>query len=670
MHRSSLVIGSAGWRIAAIGLLCAIRFSSAHAVVLNDTVSLVAATPTAAQAALAPQTFVVTTGGMYTVTVTDLNLPVALSSLSVAIASSTDLAANLGAVGSSVANPVALAANTTYTVQPLATAAAGSTGAFSVVVTAVGGANPIFQNQWPVTASGSVLPPGESTLSTQFTPTIGGTYQVTLSDRAFPATLSSLQVDILQGATPVCATPINLANPTCQVQLAAGTTYDLFVVGQAGGAALAGLYSLNISAGGAVAYAATTPVGTLPAGLPFNVPSNEMVSVQLADLSFPAALPTLQAVVAQGSAVLQQYAAAATGSISASASPPPVLVYVFAQPAAATGEGSYAVYANDGAGTLLDTAQPVVDSTHYGFSFTTTVAAAALQLSATDFEFPAQFSALSAVAEQQGRMAANTTVNTDFNSNAGIINLVAFAVPAAQTPIGLFRVSLFTQADNSVVYSATQGVGGLFLTIPVAVPAAGDYKLQATDLGFPASLTNLAVVVTDNVGISGEVFGNGSVTLNVSAPAPYVISVVAQVGAGESYGLYGLYLATAPPLPTVSLSASPSSITTGQSVTLTWSSTNATGCTAEGTGAWSGSLATSGMLNVGAVNAATTYTLNCNGPGGVGTMSVQVTILPPTLGGGSGTVGLPTLLLLALSVVGVARCRVTRRSGPGARSRS
>src|SRR5271167_626742 len=162
------MIGGAGWRFAGIGLLCAIRLGSARAVVLNDTVSLVSATPAAAQAALTPQTFTVTTAGMYTVTVADLNLPVALNSLNVAIASSTNLAANLGAVGTSVTNTVPLAADTTYTAQPLATAAAGSTGAFSVVVTAVGGANPIFQNQWPVAGSSSALPPGESTLSTEF----------------------------------------------------------------------------------------------------------------------------------------------------------------------------------------------------------------------------------------------------------------------------------------------------------------------------------------------------------------------------------------------------------------------------------------------------------------------------------------------------------------------
>jgi dienelactone hydrolase len=66
-------------------------------------------------------------------------------------------------------------------------------------------------------------------------------------------------------------------------------------------------------------------------------------------------------------------------------------------------------------------------------------------------------------------------------------------------------------------------------------------------------------------------------------------------------------------LPTVSLAASPASISSGANSTLTWSSTNATGCTS--TGAWSGARATSGTLSV-TPTATSTYTLYCSGAGG------------------------------------------------------
>lgn len=68
------------------------------------------------------------------------------------------------------------------------------------------------------------------------------------------------------------------------------------------------------------------------------------------------------------------------------------------------------------------------------------------------------------------------------------------------------------------------------------------------------------------------------------------------------------------PAPTIALSATPSSISTGQSSTLTWSSTNATSCVA--TGAWSGTKTTSGSISTGALSANSTYELTCTGGGG------------------------------------------------------
>ncbi len=78
------------------------------------------------------------------------------------------------------------------------------------------------------------------------------------------------------------------------------------------------------------------------------------------------------------------------------------------------------------------------------------------------------------------------------------------------------------------------------------------------------------------------------------------------------------------PAPTVSLSAEPTSITAGDAATLTWSSTEATSCTASG--AWSGSLPISGSKSTGALSSTSTYTLSCTGPGGSASQSVTVTV--------------------------------------------
>jgi hypothetical protein len=88
--------------------------------------------------------------------------------------------------------------------------------------------------------------------------------------------------------------------------------------------------------------------------------------------------------------------------------------------------------------------------------------------------------------------------------------------------------------------------------------------------------------------------------------------------------------ATPPPSPpTVSLSATPSSVSAGQSATLTWSSTNATACTASG--AWSGDKPTSGSTSTGAINQTSSYNLTCTNSAGSATTSAVVKITAPTI---------------------------------------
>jgi hypothetical protein len=92
--------------------------------------------------------------------------------------------------------------------------------------------------------------------------------------------------------------------------------------------------------------------------------------------------------------------------------------------------------------------------------------------------------------------------------------------------------------------------------------------------------------------------------------------------------------AAAPSGPSVNLSASPTSLAAGATSTLTWSSSNATACTASG--AWSGAKAVSGTQSTGALNATSTYTLTCTGSSGASssrsvTVSVQGSTPAPTV---------------------------------------
>jgi len=78
------------------------------------------------------------------------------------------------------------------------------------------------------------------------------------------------------------------------------------------------------------------------------------------------------------------------------------------------------------------------------------------------------------------------------------------------------------------------------------------------------------------------------------------------------------------PKPTVTLTANPASVTSGAASTLTWSSSNATSCTASA--GWSGTKATSGRASTGALTAASTFTLTCSGIGGSAAASAEVSI--------------------------------------------
>jgi hypothetical protein len=82
--------------------------------------------------------------------------------------------------------------------------------------------------------------------------------------------------------------------------------------------------------------------------------------------------------------------------------------------------------------------------------------------------------------------------------------------------------------------------------------------------------------------------------------------------------------------PTVTLNANPTAVQQGGTSTLTWSSTNATDCTASNVGAegstWSGPKPTSGSDVRGPLTATATYSLTCSGPGGTASASVTITV--------------------------------------------
>jgi hypothetical protein len=76
--------------------------------------------------------------------------------------------------------------------------------------------------------------------------------------------------------------------------------------------------------------------------------------------------------------------------------------------------------------------------------------------------------------------------------------------------------------------------------------------------------------------------------------------------------------------PTISLSASPTTVTMNGLTTINWSSKRASDCTASGD--WSGSKATSGSQTIGALKTDSTFNLSCSGVGGSINESVSITV--------------------------------------------
>ena len=84
------------------------------------------------------------------------------------------------------------------------------------------------------------------------------------------------------------------------------------------------------------------------------------------------------------------------------------------------------------------------------------------------------------------------------------------------------------------------------------------------------------------------------------------------------------------PAPTLTLTSSVTSLpSTGGSATLTWSSTNASSCTASN--GWTGSVGTSGARIVQGITAASTFSLSCTGNGQTVVKSVSITLAAPVV---------------------------------------
>jgi len=179
--------------------------------------------------------------------------------------------------------------------------------------------------------------------------------------------------------------------------------------------------------------------------------------------------------------------------------------------------------------------------------------------------------------------------------------------PTATTTYGLTCVG----AGGTTTQSVTVNV----VPSPLAPTLSFTVSTSTITQGATTTLTwdsANATGCTASGGWSGAKALDGSQEVSPSATTTYTLACIGAGGTATSSVIVNV---TPFPQPTVMLTANPTFVLSGGTTTLTWTTTNATSCTAFL--GWNGAKATTGV-EVVTPTATTTYQLDCTGPGGLG----------------------------------------------------
>jgi hypothetical protein len=176
-------------------------------------------------------------------------------------------------------------------------------------------------------------------------------------------------------------------------------------------------------------------------------------------------------------------------------------------------------------------------------------------------------------------------------------------------------VSLPSPASSVTVVAQGSSCNGSWPTLTVALDGTNIFTTTVASTAWTSYVINSTPAA-------------GTHTLALTFSGDTYVSGVCDVNLNLDTTKFAVTTTPSTPPPTVTLSASPTSLAAGQAATLTWSSTNAAACTASG--AWSGSQPTSGSVSTGALNQNSTYSLTCTGLGGSATATATVSVTAST----------------------------------------
>jgi hypothetical protein len=625
-----------------------------------STAPIITASPTL------PLTF--TSAQDLVVTLTDLKVPSALASASVVVTQAGALVASAQlTTPASTAMASIPAATGTYTMNVFGVPGMQGVGTFTACVALKADPSNCIQSASTAGSIASRGTPGDPTISrgvNTLTVAAQDSYTVAFSDLKFPVALTAAPTGTLfQGNTQVAA---GITSGTA-VNLSPGT-YQLFTSAQADQTAKAGLYSITVSGSlGSTLVSVTEPVGLANAVNQFNNPTAQSVTLTVADYNFPGPLASASALLTAGGTIGGPAGGTLVGTASAAGGGATLLapagtLNLFTYGSAASTAGTYSADVAAGTSDLYTTALGVGPSgSTYAYAFATTnsalVAGTTYYATAADLQFPSQLTGLSFAVAQNGavlaKSASTATINFTATASTPAVLLVTAQPPA--TGNGLFDVNIQSSgALGQLIYDKTQSVGSastLFnsQTLTIGVNAPLDATLS--DLMMPMPFDTLALVVSRGSEVLGKISGSSTFSFNGS-PGTYQLSLFETLAATQQFGVYSTLIALSPP--TLTLTASASSATTGSTITLNWATGNATSCYAAG-GSWVENNLTTKTSDSVVLSATTTYTLTCTGQGGTSVKSVTVTATsPPTSHGGGATD--PAWLILGSGLL-IARLR-------------
>jgi hypothetical protein len=241
------------------------------------------------------------------------------------------------------------------------------------------------------------------------------------------------------------------------------------------------------------------------------------------------------------------------------------------------------------------------------------------------------------ISANPAQIASGGTSNLSWSSSNAQTCAASGGWTGARGTSGTFTTPALTQTTGYTLTCTGLGGTGSGSTTVTVTPAIPPPTLsltatpnavtqgQSSTLSWTTTNATSCVASGDWSGARGINGSESTGTLNSVRTFSYTLTCS---GAGGSIAQTATVAVSAlPPAPTVTISANPSTVASGGTSTLSWSSTNATSCTASG--GWNGARGTAGSEVTAALTQTTSFVLACSGAGGAASASATVTVTQP-----------------------------------------